>query len=39
AVNGWLNEEDVIFESLNSIKRAGANVIITYFAKKIAEMK
>ena len=33
--NGWL-EEKVIYESLLSIKRAGANAIITYFAKTVA---
>ncbi len=30
---GWLNEEKVILESMTSIKRAGANLIATYFAK------
>ena len=30
---GWLNEEKVILESLTSIKRAGADLIATYFAK------
>ena len=34
--NGWL-EEKAIYESLLSIKRAGANAIITYFAKHVAE--
>jgi porphobilinogen synthase len=33
--NGWLNE-NVIIESLTAIKRAGADAILTYFAKKIA---
>ncbi|MDG2071731.1 MAG: porphobilinogen synthase [Pseudomonadales bacterium] len=33
--NGWLDEK-VIHESLVSIKRAGANAILTYFAKRIA---
>ncbi|BAI80290.1 porphobilinogen synthase [Deferribacter desulfuricans SSM1] len=33
---GWLDEK-VIFESLISIKRAGADLILTYFAKEIAE--
>ena len=33
AANGWLNERDVVLESLTSIKRAGADLIITYFAK------
>jgi porphobilinogen synthase len=30
---GWLNEEKAILESLTSIKRAGADMIATYFAK------
>ena len=34
---GWINEQDIIFESLLSIKRAGASSILTYFAKDIAE--
>ena len=33
---GWLSE-DVIYEILVSIKRAGANLIITYHAKEVAE--
>ena len=36
AKNGWLNERDVVLESLTSIKRAGADLIITYFAKEAA---
>ncbi|MCF2949222.1 porphobilinogen synthase [Paraglaciecola aquimarina] len=34
--NGWLNEEQVILESLLAFKRAGANGILTYFAKQAA---
>ncbi len=30
---GWINEENAILESLTSIKRAGADLIATYFAK------
>jgi porphobilinogen synthase len=30
---GWLNEEKAVIESLTSIKRAGADLIATYFAK------
>jgi len=33
---GWLNEEAVIMESLLSIRRAGADMILTYFAKTAA---
>lgn len=38
AANGWLDEEKAIYESLISIKRAGADIIITYFAKDAARM-
>ncbi len=34
---GWLDEERILWESLISIKRAGADLIITYFAKKVAK--
>jgi porphobilinogen synthase len=30
---GWLHEDKAIIESLTSIKRAGADLIATYFAK------
>ena len=33
---GWLNEEKAVVEVLTSIKRAGADLIATYFAKNIA---
>lgn len=36
--NGWLNREQIIHESLLSIKRAGADGILTYFAKEAAEL-
>jgi porphobilinogen synthase len=36
--NGWLNREAVILESLLSIKRAGADGILTYFAKEAAQL-
>tara|TARA_B100001013_G_C24596365_1_gene436950 strand:- start:188 stop:1075 length:888 start_codon:yes stop_codon:yes gene_type:complete len=35
--NGWLDQEKTIMESLNCIKRAGADWIITYFAKVAAQ--
>ncbi|WP_340818976.1 porphobilinogen synthase [Methanolobus sp. WCC4] len=38
AQNGWLDEKQVMHESLMSIKRAGADMIITYFAKEMAQM-
>ena len=38
ARNGWLDGEKVMMEVLTSIKRAGADVIITYFAKEAAAL-
>ena len=38
AANGWLDGEKVMMEILTSIKRAGADVIITYFAKDAARI-
>ena len=35
--NNWLDGDKVIMESLISFKRAGANGILTYFAKQVAE--
>ncbi len=35
--NGWLNERAVIMESLLCFKRAGADGILTYFAKRVAQ--
>ena len=37
AANGWLDEKTVMLESLLSIKRAGADMIITYFATAAAQ--
>lgn len=37
AQNGWLNEQAVIMESLLCFKRAGADGILTYFAKRVAQ--
>jgi len=36
--NGWLNEDEVILESLIAFKRAGADGILTYFAKDAAQL-
>lgn len=36
ALNGWLDGERVMLESLTSIKRAGADLILTYFAQEAA---
>lgn len=38
AEKGWINEEAVIMETLISMKRAGADFIITYFAKDAAKL-
>jgi len=34
AAKGWVDEESVILETLTSIKRAGADLILTYHAKE-----
>ena len=36
AANGWLKEKETVLESLTCIKRAGADLIITYFAGDVA---
>lgn len=36
--NGWLDEQRAMMESVIAIKRAGADIIITYFAKDIAKL-
>jgi len=38
AANGWIDEHKVALEILTSIKRAGADFILTYYAKEIAEL-
>ncbi|MBK8564094.1 MAG: porphobilinogen synthase [Saprospiraceae bacterium] len=35
---GWLNEDKAIIETLTAIKRAGADVILTYFAEKAVDI-
>lgn len=37
ALNGWLDEESVVMEALTSMKRAGADGILTYFAVQAAQ--
>ncbi|KHO61207.1 delta-aminolevulinic acid dehydratase [Thermoanaerobacter sp. YS13] len=34
---GWIDEKSVVLEILTSIKRAGADIVITYFAKDVAK--
>lgn len=36
AQNGWLDEKSCVFEALLSMKRAGADAILTYYAKDVA---
>ena len=36
--NGWLEKDRIILESLTCIKRAGADIIITYFAREAAQL-
>ena len=36
AANGWLDREQIILETLTSIKRAGADIILTYYAIEVA---
>ena len=37
ALNGWIDEKNIVLEKTYAMKRAGANIIITYFAKDIAK--
>ncbi len=38
AANGWIDHDRAMMEALLSIKRAGADIIITYFAKEAAKL-
>jgi len=38
ARNGWIDRERVMLESLTSIRRAGAGIIVTYYAKEAARL-
>ncbi len=38
AKNGWLDEQRAMLESLTAIRRAGADVIITYYAREAARL-
>ena len=37
SLNGWLDEQKVVLESLLSFKRAGSDAILTYYAKSVAQ--
>jgi len=39
AEKGWLNERQCVEEALTCIKRAGADIILTYFARQFAESR
>lgn len=36
AINGWIDEQAIVMEQMIAMKRAGADLIITYFAKDLA---
>jgi porphobilinogen synthase len=36
AANGWIDERQAVLETLTGIRRAGADVIVTYYAKEVA---
>jgi porphobilinogen synthase len=38
ARNGWLDRDRAVLESLTAIKRAGADLIITYYAERLARL-
>ena len=38
AANGWLDRERVILETLTAIRRAGAQIILTYWAVEAARL-
>jgi len=38
ARNNWIDGNRVMLESLTSIRRAGADIILTYFAKDVARL-
>ena len=38
AQQGWIDEKQVVLETLTSMKRAGADLILSYFAKQAALM-
>ena len=37
ALNGWLNEEDAVLEALLGMRRAGAELILSYYATDAAK--
>jgi porphobilinogen synthase len=37
AASGWLDEQQVVMETMTAIRRAGAEIILTYWAMELAE--
>ena len=37
-INGWLDKDECALESLTSIKRSGADMILTYFAESVCKI-
>jgi porphobilinogen synthase len=37
SANGWIDEQRIVLEILTAIKRAGADLVITYHAPEVAE--
>jgi porphobilinogen synthase len=37
AANGWVDEQAIVLETLTAIQRAGASIVLTYFAKDVAK--
>lgn len=37
AQQGWIDEKKIVLETLTGLKRAGADLILTYFAKDVAD--
>jgi porphobilinogen synthase len=38
AARGWIDEQRVMLETLTSIRRAGADIILTYYAREAARL-
>jgi porphobilinogen synthase len=37
AANGWIDEKGTVLETMHAFKRAGASLILTYYAGQLAE--
>ena len=37
SLNGWLDERSVVLETMNCLKRAGSDGVLTYYAIQVAE--